>query len=80
MLQRMQILIDSETKRELETLSKLSERSISSLTRQMLKIGVKEIKKSHKRNDNGAKFLLELAKHAVKGPGNSEYDKYAYDF
>lgn len=33
--------------------------------------------KQHKK-EGGSKFLLWLVKNANKGPGDSEYDKYAY--
>lgn len=77
MLQRVQLLIDSETRRKLKKVAIAEDRSMSGVAREILKNGMK--KKKTKIKDNGAGFLLRWAKNAVKGPGDSEYDKYAYD-
>ena len=69
---------------ELEELALLAGVSMSKMIRETLPLGMKEEKKKAANKKikkmSGGEFLLELAKHAVKGPGDSEYDKYAYDY
>ncbi|MEK9208968.1 MAG: hypothetical protein AAB910_02730 [Patescibacteria group bacterium] len=69
---------------ELEELAQAAGISVSKMIRETLPIGMKEEKKKAAKRKtkkmSGGEFLLYLAKHAVKGPGDSEYDKYAYDF
>jgi len=77
MLQRVQILIDPKTKKDLEKVSKASGRSMSKVAREILKKGLS--KERGIIGDGGVGFLKKLAENAVKGPGDSEYDKYAYD-
>ena len=78
MLQRTQLILDSQTKQELQLLAIRSNRSISSLVREMVK---KQLPKrsAQAKKMAGTKFLITLAQNAVAGPGDSEYDKYAYD-
>ena len=76
MLVRIQLMLDRETKRKLEILSRAEGRSMSEIVREALKERLKREKKTKKK---GAEFLLKLAKEAVAGPGDAEYDKYAYD-
>ncbi|KKR10491.1 MAG: hypothetical protein A3D24_03915 [Candidatus Blackburnbacteria bacterium RIFCSPHIGHO2_02_FULL_39_13] len=77
MLQRVQLLLDSQTKKELKKIAELENRSMSDLAREIL---VKSVQKRGKgAKDGGIAFLKQQAKKAVKGPGNSEYDRYAYD-
>jgi hypothetical protein len=76
MLQRVQLLLEPEDKRSLERIAKAKNRSVSSVVREMLG---KEIKKSPILKKTGIELLKEWASHPVKGPGDSEYDKYAYD-
>ncbi|MCH7641432.1 hypothetical protein IID22_04520 [Patescibacteria group bacterium] len=79
MLQRVQILIDPKTKKDLEDVSKSTGRSMSMVVRSILGKGLKKEKKKAKKKMSGVDFLLKLAEGAVKGPGDSEYDKYAYN-
>ena len=78
MLQRTQILLDKETKTELEKLALLVNTSMSNLARDILKDGVKKRKKRIKK-PNQVKALLKWAEGAVKGPGGTDYDKYIYE-
>lgn len=78
MLQRVQLLLDKETRRELQSVATQENRSVSAVVREVLKENFK--KKKAKRLKRGTSFLLGLAKRAVSGPGDSEYDKYAYDY
>lgn len=77
MLQRIQLLLDSETKKELNKAAAKENRSISSVAREILKKNLE--KKKAASLDGGASFLLALARKSVSGPGNAEYDKYAYE-
>lgn len=77
MLQRIQLMLDTETKNKLQKVAINERRSMSDVARSILKENLKG-KKARKKY-TGAEFLLELAKNAVDGPANSEYDKYAYD-
>ena len=82
MLVRTQLMLESKQKMDLEMLALATGRSMSEITRELLKEGIKKEKKMTKKKKNklsGIEFLEYLAKHAVKGPGDSEYDKYAYD-
>lgn len=84
MLVRTQVMFKDTQRQEAEELAMLQEISMSEIHRRIFDDGVKIQKKAVKKNIqkkmNGAEFLLSLAKHAVKGPGDSEYDKYAYDY
>ena len=84
MLVRTQILIDENQKIELEELALQTGESMSKIIREAifkgLKIQEKKLSKKKKKKLTGAEFMLQQAKKAVEGPGNSEYDKYAYDF
>lgn len=83
MLVRKQILLEESQVLELEELAMLSSMSVSKLIRKALPCGIAIEKKKAKKvakKMTGAEALLDMAKHAVHGPGNSEYDKYAYDY
>ena len=84
MLVRKQILLEERQVLELEMLAEMAGISVSKLIREALPVGMKvEKKKAVKRKSkrkNGLEFLGWLANHPVHGPGNSEYDKYAYDW
>lgn len=77
MLQRVQLILDKETKNELRRVATQENRSMSDVAREILKGGIGKKKTKGKRG--GVEALLKWADKAVKGPGNSEYDKYAYD-
>lgn len=77
MLQRVQLILDSETKRELRRVAVQENRSMSDVAREIIKKNLS--KKKDKTRDGGVSFLIKQAKKAVKGPKNAEYDKYAYD-
>lgn len=78
MLQRVQLLLDKETRRELQLVATDENRSISAVVREILKENL--YKKKLKKKNSGTAFLLKLAETAVSGPGDSEYDKYVYDY
>jgi hypothetical protein len=75
MLQRVQLLLDLKTKKELQRLANSQNRSMSEISREILQKGLKK----SQQNTSGSQFLLNLSKKAVEGPGDSEYDKYGYD-
>ena len=81
MLVRKQILLEEKQVYELEKLVAMHDMSFSEAMREGAKMVTQKIKvkKPKKKKMTGAEFLLYLAKHAVEGPGDSEYDKYAYD-
>jgi hypothetical protein len=82
MLVRKQILLEEKQVLELEELSQMTGISVSKLIRGALVPGMKvekrQVKKATKKM-SGIGFLSWLSEHPVHGPGNSEYDKYAYD-
>jgi len=84
MLVRTQVLFKDTQRQQAEELAMLQGISMSEIHRRIFDDGIvnqKRIaKKKVQKKMNGAEFLLDLAKHAVKGPGDSEYDKYAYDY
>lgn len=83
MLVRKQILLEEKQALELEELALLAGVSMSEINRQIfdegIKIQRKRVSKDKDRKLSGAEFMLQQAKKAVAGPGDSEYDKYAYD-
>ena len=80
MLQRTQIILDTTLKSQLELLAKQENSSVSAVVRKLLKTQLKREKKHTQANLNKQYgFLEKLAKNAIKGPSDSEYDKYAYD-
>lgn len=74
MMIRTQIMLDYKTKKDLRDLAQSEGKSLSQIVRDSLKKTVKERKKKM----SGVEFLGWLAKNAGHGPGDSEYDKYAY--
>ncbi len=81
MLVRKQILLEEKQVFELEALVAYHNMSFSEAMREGANMITKKIKavKKISRKKTGAEFLLAQAKKAVAGPGDSEYDKYAYD-
>lgn len=77
MLQRIQLILDAETKDKLQRAAISENRSMSFVARKILKENLKENKL--KKKYSGSEFLLKLAENAISGPANSDYDKYAYD-
>ncbi len=77
MLQRIQLLLDYETKKELNKEAAREKRSVSAVAREILKKSLE--KKKAASRDGGAAFLLDLARKSVSGPGDDQYDKYAYE-
>lgn len=75
MMIRTQILLDYKTKNDLKDLAQSEGKSLSQIVRESVKNTVK--KKTKKLS--GYEFLKRLAERAGHGPGDSEYDKYAYD-
>lgn len=82
MLVRKQVLLEESQVLELEELIALCRISFSEAVRQGVRMVVDKIKtgKTKKEKMDGAEFLLSQAKKAVAGPGDSDYDKYAYEF
>ncbi len=81
MLTRVQLLLDEPTRIELTAIARTKRQSVSRVARELLQTQLKREKKHTQANlDKQYGFLEKLAKNAVKGPGDSEYDKYAYDF
>lgn len=85
MLVRKQILLEEQQALDLAEIAVFYNSSMSKKAREMFaksikteKMIIKRIKK--KKKMSGVGFLTWLAEHPVHGPGNSEYDKYAYDF
>ena len=83
MLVRKQILLEEKQVLELEELALLAGVSMSEVYRRIFDEGVKiqrkRVFKVKDRKLSGAEFMLQQAGKAVAGPGDSEYDKYAYD-
>lgn len=83
MLVRKQILLEEKQVLEVEELALLAGVSMSKIYRQIFDAGVKiqekGVIKDRGEKLSGAKFMLQQANKAVVGPGDSEYDKYAYD-
>ena len=82
MLIRTQILLEEKQKLELEKLAQEYEISLSEIVRRSIPHAVKKIKSLNKRTGKKitqAEAFLRWANKAVHGPGDSEYDKYAYD-
>lgn len=74
MMQRMQILLDYKTKNDLRDLAQSEGKSLSQIVRESVK---KTVDKKTKKLTS-YEFLKRLAERAGHGPGDSEYDKYAY--
>ena len=85
MLVRTQVLLDDKAKLELqELLQYFPEMSFSEAIRKGHSMVIKDIKKKKPKKKKSVIDLQYEAvdrwiKGAVHGPGNSEYDKYAYD-
>ena len=81
MLIRTQILLDEDQKLILEKISATEGVSMSELIRQALKQRIKAniINKKEKIQQRQYEAIRKWIKGAVHGPGDSEYDKYAYD-
>lgn len=69
-------MIDKETIQELRRMAAAEKRSMSDVARKILKANL--LKPKSGKRDGGTKFLLWLSKNAKSGPGDSDYDKYAY--
>ena len=81
MLVRKQILLEERQVIELERLCAIHEFSLSRALRLSTDIFIKDIN-THptiQKKITGAGFFLKQARKAVPGPGDSEYDRYAYD-
>lgn len=87
MLVRKQILLEESQVLELEELAREAGVSMSKMARNTISHGVKIEKKEAKRATKKIDKQLKVQHKAfdkwiagaVKGPGDSEYDKYAYD-
>jgi len=83
MLTRKQLLLDEKQALELAEVAAFYDISMSQKAREIFAKGLKQekakIKKTKKKKMSGAEFLTWLAENPVHGPGDSEYDKYAYD-
>jgi len=78
MLQRTQLMLDIQTKQDLQYLASITNRSMSELVREFVAEKVKQekkkLKKNHKQQMNAVEALLELAKKAKEID-----DKYGYE-
>ena len=83
MLVRKQILLQDKHEYAIEELAALSGKSFSQMTRELLDVAVKseskKIKKQAKKKLTQYEAWDKWIAGAVSGPGDSEYDKYAYD-
>ena len=83
MLVRKQILLEEKQVYELEKLIAINEMSFSEVMREGANLVIKKVKIGKGKmikKITGVEFMLNQAKKSVSGPGDSEYDKYAYDF
>lgn len=85
MLVRKQILIEEKQAIDLSDLALAHGISMSEMHRKILQTGLEiQKKKTPKvkvsKKMSGVEFLTWLSEHPVHGPGDSEYDKYAYDY
>lgn len=82
MLIRKQILLQDSHEYAIEELAALAGKSFSQMTRDLLDQAIKaesrEIKKTAKNRQTQFAALAQWISGAVNGPGDSEYDKYAY--
>lgn len=67
-------MLDYKTKKDLRDLAQSEGKSISQIVRESVK---KTIEKKTKKLSS-YEFLKRLTERAGHGPGDSEYDKYAY--
>lgn len=83
MLLRKQILLQDSHEYAIEELAALTGKSFSKMTRTLLDSAIKsegkKIKKKAKKKLTQFEALEQWAANPVSGPGDSEYDKYAYD-
>lgn len=83
MLVRKQILLEEKQALELEELAFLAGVSMSQMARESISHGVKierkKVKGKIKNINTQIEAMLKWTEGAVDGPGDSEYDKYAYD-
>ena len=83
MLIRKQILLQDNHEYAIEELAALTGKSFSQMTRILLDRAIKTegkvIKKKAKKKLSQFEALEQWAANPVSGPGDSEYDKYAYD-
>ncbi|MDZ7587041.1 MAG: hypothetical protein U0946_04745 [Patescibacteria group bacterium] len=83
MLIRKQILLQNSHEYAIKELAALTGKSFSQMTRELLekavKVEGKKIKKKAKKKLTQFEALEQWAANPVSGPGDSEYDKYAYD-
>lgn len=82
MLIRKQILLQDSHEYAIEELAVLSGKSFSQMTRELLekavKVEGKKIKKNAKKKLTQYEAFDQWIAGAVSGPGDSEYDRYAY--
>lgn len=79
MMQRTQILLDYKTKKDLKDLAASEGKSLSQIVRESLHQATKEAKNNKKKKISAVELFKRIAARAGYGPGDSEYDKYAYD-
>ena len=71
-------MLDKKDKLELEKIARLKGKSLSATVRELLREQIITYPQSNA--DKAASFLKKLADNAVEGPGNDDYDSYAYDY
>ncbi len=83
MLVRKQILLQDSHEYAIKELAALAGKSFSQMTRELLdkavKVEGKKIRKKAKKKMTQFEAWDKWIAGAVSGPGDSEYDKYAYD-
>jgi len=74
-------MLDEQLKNNLQLIAIVKGISMSQVIRELLTpIAEKESKKTPNKDTLTArKFFDRIGTHAVSGPGDNDYDKYAYD-
>lgn len=82
MLNRTQVMLDEQLKNNLQLIAINKGISMSQVIRELLApLAQKEYQKTKNTQNTltARKFFERMQKHSVWGPGDSEYDTYAYD-
>lgn len=74
MLQRTQLMLDQELKISLAKIAKDTNRSLSHVARTLMRNELEKTKNTRQKT-----ALMRWTENAVNGPGNSDYDTYAYE-
>ena len=82
MLVRTQLMLDQNLKQDLEIIARRQGKTLSSVARELLRpAATKQIHDAtiEVKKQSAREFFDRLGAYTVSGPGDSEYDKYAYD-